>query len=449
MRTDRQLTALFESLIVDERADPTFLDELFELLVEEVASVGPAATRRPRAVTLWSRAPRWPLLVAASLVVATLTFAVLLRAPIIGPPRPTPTRTALPSASDRITPSTTLAPFVSSTYGYTIAYPSNWKTVPSTSRLDSTAYPQNGSSTVDFFSAGPPGVGDPGLTVAGPAVPHGTSLVTWTASIQRLQANGFTCPPATALEPIQVGGQPAQLLTWANCPVWLMWAGVVQGGQAFHVIFSDRYAANDNALQASDRALFLRILGTATFTISQPSPPVTPSSTLVPFTSSTYGYSLSYPSNWGTRPATATHDRTIYPTDTDASVDYFSASAPAQGDPGLIVAGAIVPGTTTLADWTAAVQQLQAGAGFTCPPPQASEPLQIGGEPAELMTWTSCPVWLLWGAVVHGDRAYHLIFIDDNATNDPARQATDKALFLRILGSVTFTTAPTGSPAPS
>jgi hypothetical protein len=284
MRTDRELTALFAGAIIEDRPDPTFLDELFELLVEEVASLRPATMRR-RPIAWWSRAPRWPLLVAASIVIATLAFGVLvLQTPIIGPPRPTSTPAPTPTASP------------------------------------------------------------------------------------------ITTPP--------------------------------------------------------------------------PTPPVVPSSTLVPFTSTTYGYSIKYPSNWGTRPSVATHDRTIYPTDTDASVDYFSASAPTANDPGLIVAGPSVPRGTTLAAWTAAVEQLQAGAGFTCPPPQVSEPLQIGGEPAQLLTWTTCPSWLLWAAVVHGNRAYHLIWIDQNATNNPALQTTDKALFLRILASVTFGPA-LGSPAPS
>jgi hypothetical protein len=94
------------------------------------------------------------------------------------------------------------------------------------------------------------------------------------------------------------------------------------------------------------------------------------------------------------------------------------------------------------------IQQLQASGGFSCPPPQATETVQVGGEPGQLLTWVACPQYLLWAGVIHGDHAYHLILIDQYAVNNPEIQAADKALFLRILTTVTFSKA-LGSPAPS
>jgi len=282
MRTDRELTALFADAIVDERPDPTFLNELFELLVDEVATVGPAAARWPQALRRSRRAANWPLLIAASVVIATLVFGVLrLQAPNFGTPA-SPTPAPTPSAS---------------------------------------------------------------------------------------------APPLITTPPLQTQ-------------------------------------------------------------------PVVPSSTLVPFTSTRYGYSLSYPTNWGARPATATLDQTIYPIDTDPEADNFSATVPAAGDPEIVAAGPIVPAGTTLAAWMSRIQELQAGGGFACPPPQATEPIQIGGEPGQLDTWVACPAFLLWAGVVHGDRAYHVFMWDSFAVNNPAMQAADKALFLRILASVTFTAEP-------
>jgi hypothetical protein len=274
MRTDRELTALFASVVVDERPDPTFLDELFELLVEEAASAGPTATRRPRPIRWWRRASRWSLLVAASVVVATLTFTVLLRAPNIGPPRPTPSPTASPSLapSQPPVPSSTLVPFTSTTYGYSITYPSDFNVRRATSVLDSTLYPADTNTSIDYFSASAPASVDPGLIVAGPIVPAGTTLVAWTASIEQQQGAGLGCPPAQASEPVQIGGEQGQLLTWTSCPVWLLWAGVVHGDRAYHLIFIDDNATNDPARQSTEKALFLRILASVTFTTSPGSP---------------------------------------------------------------------------------------------------------------------------------------------------------------------------------
>jgi hypothetical protein len=286
MRTDRELTALFAGAVVDEAPDPTFLDELFAVLVNEVSELPTA--QRPSRLEPWRRsASRWQLLVAASLLVA-MGLGVLLRvgAPLVGPgatpspspspaPSPTPAITAPPLPTQPVAPSSTLVPFTSSTYGYSITYPSNWAIRRSSGVLDSTIYPTDQSTNVDYFSASAPNTGDPGLIIAGPQVPVGTTLVSWSASIQQLQATDFGCPAAQTSEAVQIGGQPAQLLTWVNCPVWLLWAGVVDGDHAYHLILIDQYAVANPAVQAGDKALFLRILASVAFT-SLASPSVSP-----------------------------------------------------------------------------------------------------------------------------------------------------------------------------
>jgi hypothetical protein len=283
MRTDRELTALFAGAIVEERPDPTFLDELFELLVDEVATVGPAAARRPHPRSRWSRASRWPLLIAAGIVVALLAFGVLrLQAPNVGPPTsptPTPSATPVPPSApplptQPVVPSSTLVPFTATRYGYSITYPTNWGIRPATATLDATIYPIDTDPTVDNFSASVPAAGDPGLLVAGPAVPVGTTLAAWMTQIQQLQASGgFNCPPPQATEAVQIGGEPGQLLTWVACPEYLLWAGAIHGDHAYHVILIDKYAVNNPAIQAADKALFLRILASLTFTNPAPGSP--------------------------------------------------------------------------------------------------------------------------------------------------------------------------------
>ncbi len=184
--------------------------------------------------------------------------------------------------------------------------------------------------------------------------------------------------------------------------------------------------------------------------VSTPVPPVVPSSVLVKFSSAAYEYSIDYPSNWKSRSA----DRQIllheYPYapngQSGSAVDLFSATALGDTDPVLVVAAPIVDSGMTLGAWVALIEKLQTD--DSCPPPEASEDIQVGGEPGRLLTW-NCPFFVFWAAVVHGNRAYHVIWIDQLALGSPALQAADKALFERVLASLTFTTTPPAVPSPS
>ncbi len=277
MLSDRQMTALFTSAQVEETPDPTFLDELFTLLIEEVALAGPdLAPKRVQAggwtrTTRWPRGWRWSLLVAAGVVAAIVGLSQAWRPPgnVGGPsasPSASPPPTRLPSQSLRVTPSATVAPFTSSAYGYSLSYPSNWKTRASVGELAQTTYPYDFDPAVDYFSATAPVVGDPGLIVAGPVVNAGTTVTSWAAAFEQLQATNMGCPPATSTENVQIGGQPGRLLTWVACPAYLVWAGVVDGARAYHVILIDQFATNDPVLQAADKELLLRILASLRFT---------------------------------------------------------------------------------------------------------------------------------------------------------------------------------------
>jgi hypothetical protein len=221
---------------------------------------------------------RWSLLVAAGVVVAIVGLGVIWRQPgNVGGPSPSPSVSPAPSTSPspspalRVTPSATLVPFSSSAYGYSLAYPANWKSRASVGPLAQATYPYDFDPAVDYFSVTAPDVGDPGLIAAGPVVTADTTVTSWAATFEHLQATITLCPPATSSENVQIAGQPGRLLTWVACPDFLLWAGAVHGGRAYHVILIDQFATADPTLQAADEALFLRILASFRFT-SGPAP---------------------------------------------------------------------------------------------------------------------------------------------------------------------------------
>lgn len=166
-------------------------------------------------------------------------------------------------------------------------------------------------------------------------------------------------------------------------------------------------------------------------------PPVAPTSELQPFTSSAYAYTVSYPSNWNVREATTQISSIQTPHDFDPGIDYFSATAPETSDPALVIAGPEVEAGKTLDEWVADVERDASGVG--CDAPDAEEDTQLGGGAASILTWYDCHAFLLWAAAVHGDHAYHVIWVDMYARGNPALQSADKALFQAILASFAFT----------
>ena len=186
---------------------------------------------------------------------------------IVATPSPT-TQSSLPGigATPPVAPSSELRVFTSSTYAYSIAYPSNWSVRNADEELESFQAPHDYSPGTDYFSATAPDISDPGLIVAGPAVEDGTTLDEWVATFQGFVRSVILCGPADEQVNIQLGGEPGRLLTWTtNCNEFLMWAGAVRGGHAYHVIWVNNYATDDPAAQAADRRLFQEILATFTF----------------------------------------------------------------------------------------------------------------------------------------------------------------------------------------
>jgi hypothetical protein len=131
MRTDRELSALFAGAVVDEAPDPTFLDELFAVLVDEVASL-PTSVSRPRPArrvgpfgVVWRdemnrNQSRIGLVQLAAAVVALIVVVAVLasagglfKGPVVVSPTPAaPSSPVPPSATAPATAPASSAPFV-------------------------------------------------------------------------------------------------------------------------------------------------------------------------------------------------------------------------------------------------------------------------------------------------------------------------------------------------
>ena len=171
----------------------------------------------------------------------------------------------------------------------------------------------------------------------------------------------------------------------------------------------------------------------ATAKPATPAPSVAPSAPAVPtkFTSTTYGYSLTVPAGWTVIQATAAWGGTGGPSHDAPQADQFVGPA------GASVWALVAPTTKDLAGYVkesmAAVMKYH---GDTCPaPPEAVDPIKIGGEPGTLLAW-NCGILINIAPTVHKGTAYLFGFRDPavHAATDPA----DRAAFLALLESVRF-----------
>jgi hypothetical protein len=174
-----------------------------------------------------------------------------------------------------------------------------------------------------------------------------------------------------------------------------------------------------------------------TSSVAASTPAVTPSvspsaaSSPVPFTSNTYGYSLSIPADWHAIQATKSWDGKGAPFHDVPEADQFVGPAAASA----WFFGA--PTTKDLAGQVkGAIAANAAEHSDTCPPvPSFQDPIQIGSEPGVLIGY-NCGILINGAFAVHKGKAYVFGFRDPSvhADTDP----TDRKAFLDLLGSVTF-----------
>ena len=172
-------------------------------------------------------------------------------------------------------------------------------------------------------------------------------------------------------------------------------------------------------------------VGSATPATPDPSVESSAAAGPTPFTSTTYGYSLTLPAGWTAIQATKAWDGTGAPFHDVPEADQFIG-------PG--AASAWFFGAPTKKDLAARVKESiaanAAGHGSTCPPvPEIKDPIEIGGEPGTLIGF-NCGILINNAITVHDGVAYLFGMRDPSvhAATDP----TDRVTFVELLKSVDF-----------
>jgi len=158
----------------------------------------------------------------------------------------------------------------------------------------------------------------------------------------------------------------------------------------------------------------------------------TPPVKLTTYTSAVYPYSIGYPAGYSVEPAQRSMSEVDLPAEgPNPALDRFVAKGTG---PVIAVGAQPVAGGTSVAAWVGATtERVHSISGY-----QASgspQTIQVGGEPARLVTYPLAgSIFQLWAMVVHGDSGFYIVLRDDPGTED-----ADRALFDRILATLTFT----------
>lgn len=172
-------------------------------------------------------------------LIATLTGLALLVAgcapAATSAPTPQPTATPPPSTATvvptPVPPTATAQPtataawqtFVSTRYGYKVAFPPLWQSADTDGKWWADGFPGIGSPGVDTFAAPDANVNQVWyyvyITVAAHPLASGESLETWAARFPTtFNDAGFDCAPAEPTTKIQIGKEPA-ILSSDDCQV--------------------------------------------------------------------------------------------------------------------------------------------------------------------------------------------------------------------------------------
>ena len=178
----------------------------------------------------------------------------------------------LPSAASSVAPTAkpptvSLAPrpspsartFVSKAYGYSVTVPAGWSVAASSKQWGGSSAPSFNAPELDKFEL------PDAATVAGLAAPTTKDLPAYVQD--RIAANvkdhGDTCPPVPdTSDPIEIGGQPATLLSW-NCGILINFGITVHDGMGY--TFGMRDPDVRAATDPTDRALLVEFLKTVQF----------------------------------------------------------------------------------------------------------------------------------------------------------------------------------------
>ena len=161
-------------------------------------------------------------------------------------------------------------------------------------------------------------------------------------------------------------------------------------------------------------------------------PPPSSGAASFSFTSPLYGYTLTVPGGWQTRPASDRWDGSGAPGHLDPTVDRVE---PTEGT--LSVFAFAAPTKRDLAGFTSDVIAANAREhGDTCPPtPEKNEATRAGGEPATFLAW-NCGILINVVAVIHAGVGYE--FAVRHPDIHAATDATDRATLDALLATLTF-----------
>lgn len=158
--------------------------------------------------------------------------------------------------------------FNSPAYGYRIVLPTGWTAVAAERRLDDGAPPVTGGPVTDIFAERATRrirqLSVPAVVVGAQRVAPGTSLADWTARVIGIVSTFKGCAQPVNREDLTVGGVPAVLLTYPNCPagsgLYHLWVALVHDGLAYQIVWF-----NHPGREVEDRALLQRMLASAAF----------------------------------------------------------------------------------------------------------------------------------------------------------------------------------------
>lgn len=166
--------------------------------------------------------------------------------------------------------------------------------------------------------------------------------------------------------------------------------------------------------------------------VTTPSPSAT--STPLTYTSQLYGYSIALPAGWSVGSARTRWDGASAPGDDFTSVDRFASPATVS------VFGYAGPVTTDLDQFVDdTIAWTVRDHGDTCPAaaPEATEPIQFGGEDGMLLSW-DCGILINQALLIRDGTGF--VFVMSDPGVQAATDATDRALLEGLLDSVTLPT---------
>ncbi len=163
------------------------------------------------------------------------------------------------------------ASFTSPVYGYTIDHPAEWSLVEAERPLDDGEEPRTGNGGTDILGVGASTrvstMELPGLIVAAHDVPEGTTTEAWVETVVDQVTFMKGCPPPRSREPLEMGGEPAVMLDYPDCPPDSgfdhLWTVVVHDDRAFQFVWFDTVGHPE-----ADRDELDEMLGTVTFAAS-------------------------------------------------------------------------------------------------------------------------------------------------------------------------------------